>query len=168
MPSSCTLDKLLMSRRKTAFSQYSHSSHNLLNHEYKEPGFLAVERLGSFPPPPLPLPTASCISYLNLPKCCPLSLLKGEGGGEGGGGAKSYDSEKAWNNRQRKISFAPPILSCCSYSTTSFVLSLSEGFFIFFFLHRYGWNIQELDVIHRYGSISQNLFSLFELMFREK
>ncbi len=65
---------------------------------YRGPGFLAVVCFGSYPisftPPPLP--SASFSLCLSLP-VSPVELywLYGEGGEWDGGGAKSYDGEKA-------------------------------------------------------------------------
>ncbi len=117
---------------------------------YRRPGFLAVVWLGSFPPNNPPSPVSKLSLFLNFSiflSVARWAYWRERGGGRGGGGAKSYDGEKAWNNRRGQTSFAPQILSCCSFSTTYLVLSLSEGVFIFFFLV---W-VKHSRVIHRWS-----------------
>jgi hypothetical protein len=48
-------------------------------------------------PPPPPFPVSKLSLLYSLPVCRPSSLLTKERG-RGGGGAKSYDSEKAWSS----------------------------------------------------------------------
>ncbi len=55
-------------------------------------------------PPPPPLLSASYLSfYLSLPVCRWLSLRTKERGIRGGGGAKSYNSEKSWSSTNHSI-----------------------------------------------------------------
>jgi hypothetical protein len=68
---------------------------------YSEQGYIAVVLFGSFPPPPPPPPSVS--STCDKQKERPVrQLLTGEVG-EGGGGANSYDGEKAWASINHSI-----------------------------------------------------------------
>jgi hypothetical protein len=65
---------------------------------YRGPGFLA-------PPPPSPAsPVLKLSLFLSLPVCHRSNLLTGKRGrGMGWGGAKFYDSEKAWSSTDHSI-----------------------------------------------------------------
>ncbi len=71
---------------------------------YRVVGFLAVELFGSSPAP-YPSPFSKLSFFLSLPICRRSSLLTGEGGG----GAKSNDGEKAWSsmNHSKKLWSSP-------------------------------------------------------------
>jgi hypothetical protein len=61
---------------------------------YRGPGFPAVGRFGSSPTPFSPnLPLASCLIFSAFLYMLPVELTDERGGG---GGAKSYDGERAW------------------------------------------------------------------------
>jgi hypothetical protein len=62
---------------------------------YREPGFLTVVWFG---PPPLPL--ASCLSFSLFQSIAGRACWRERGGG---GGAKSYDGEKAWSSINHSI-----------------------------------------------------------------
>jgi hypothetical protein len=56
------------------------------------------------PPPPPPLSVSKFSLFFSLPICPLSSLLTGEGGLKGvGGGAISYDGEKAWSSINHSI-----------------------------------------------------------------
>jgi hypothetical protein len=76
---------------------------------YRGPGFLAVVQYDlAHPQPPTPLPIAKkgCISFSVFPRVAGRAYLR-----EGGGGAKSYDDEKAWSSINHSIYSLPkPII----------------------------------------------------------
>jgi hypothetical protein len=55
------------------------------------------------PPQPPPSPVSKMSFFISLPVCRWSSLLVGMEGGEGGGGAKSYDGEQALSSINHSI-----------------------------------------------------------------
>jgi hypothetical protein len=64
---------------------------------YRGPGFLVVGWFDLAPRTLLPSLVSKLSLFLSLPCVSPVELTDGRGG-KGGGGAKSYDGEKAWSS----------------------------------------------------------------------
>ncbi len=71
---------------------------------YRGPGSLAVLWSGSSPALSPPLPSVSCLSFSVFLCVAGWAYLR-ESNGDSGGGAKSYDSKKAWSSISHSILF---------------------------------------------------------------
>jgi hypothetical protein len=78
---------------------------------YRGSGFLAIVWFGSSPTPSPHLPSASCLSFSD--SCVsPVDWVVHTDGGEWGGGAQSYDDEKAWSSLNHSIFSGSPQTYC--------------------------------------------------------